>query len=60
MNEFVLAGDLGGTNLRMAAVDRAGGLLFRVEADTPRHSDESKIVETAVTLARQCRERLDS
>jgi predicted NBD/HSP70 family sugar kinase len=38
MNEFVLAGDLGGTNLRIAVVDPTGRLLFRVEADTPRHS----------------------
>lgn len=60
MNKFVLAGDLGGTNLRMAAVDSGGRLLFRVEADTPRHSDETRIVETVVTLARQCRERLDA
>lgn len=60
MDEFVLAGDLGGTNLRIAAVDASGRLLFRVEADTPRHSDESRIVETAAALAAQCRERLDA
>jgi glucokinase len=60
MDEFVLAGDLGGTNLRIAAVDKSGRLLFRVEADTPRYTDESKIVETAVLLANQCRERLGS
>lgn len=58
MEEFVLAGDLGGTNLRIAAVDASGRLLFRVEAETPRHTDESKIVQTAVCLANQCRERL--
>ncbi len=58
MDEFVLAGDLGGTNLRIAAVDRSGDLLFRFEADTPRHCDESKIVETAVVLAKQCRAEL--
>lgn len=60
MDEFVLAGDLGGTNLRIAAVDAAGRLVFRVEADTPRHTDESRIVETAVMLADQCREKLHS
>lgn len=60
MDKFVLAGDLGGTNLRIAAVDASGRLLFRVEADTPRHSDESRIVETAATLAAQCRERLET
>lgn len=60
MNDFVLAGDLGGTNLRVAAVDISGRLLFRVEADTPRHTDETKIVETAVALARQCRDELNA
>lgn len=60
MSEFVLAGDLGGTNLRIAAVDASGRLLFRVEADTPRYTDETKIVETAVALARQCRENLNA
>lgn len=58
MEDFVLAGDLGGTNLRIAAVDASGRRLFRVEADTPRHLDESKIVETAVKLANQCRAEL--
>jgi glucokinase len=60
MDEFVLAGDLGGTNLRIAAVDAGGQLLFRVETDTPRSNDESKIVETAVVLANQCNERFGS
>jgi glucokinase len=60
MDEFVVAGDLGGTNLRIAAVNVNGRLLFRVEADTPRHTDESKIVETAVVLAEQCIEQLGS
>lgn len=60
MEEFVLAGDLGGTNLRIAAVDVTGRLIYRVEADTPRFTDESRIVETAVVLADQCREKLHS
>ena len=60
MEEFVLAGDLGGTNLRVAAVDVTGRLLFRAEADTPRCSDGRKIVETAADLANQCREKLGS
>lgn len=58
MDKFVLAGDLGGTNLRIAAVDASGRVLFRVEADTPRHTDETRIVDTAVLLAEQCRENL--
>ncbi|MGD9564089.1 MAG: ROK family protein [Pyrinomonadaceae bacterium] len=58
MDEFVLAGDLGGTNLRVAAVDAEGRILFRTEAPTPRHTDETKIVEATAGLVNQCRERL--
>ncbi len=60
MDEFVLAGDLGGTNLRIAAVDPSGRLIYRLEAATPRHSDETKVVETAAGLAAQCREKLEA
>ncbi len=55
MDDFVLAGDLGGTNLRIAAVDRQGRLLCRAEVSTPRYTDETKIVEAARGLADQCR-----
>ena len=58
MDEFVLAGDLGGTNLRIAAVDRSGRLLYRVEASTPRFTDESRIVDAATRLAQQCMDEL--
>lgn len=60
MDQYVLAGDLGGTNLRVAAVDPGGHILFRAESQTPRHGDESKVVETAVRLARQCRAQFDA
>ncbi len=55
MDEMVLACDLGGTNLRMASVNASGRLLYRAEADTPRHSDASKIVDTVIGLASKCR-----
>lgn len=55
MDDYVLAGDLGGTNLRIAAVDIAGRLINRVEAETPRYDDASKIIESAAVLADQCR-----
>lgn len=58
MDQFVLAGDLGGTNLRIAAVDPSGQLHHRVEAETPRHSDESKIIDAVAQLARRCMEQL--
>lgn len=54
MDDLVLAGDLGGTNLRMAAVDSGGRLLCRAEAETPRHSDACKIVDAVVNLALKC------
>ncbi len=54
MDELVLAGDLGGTNLRIAAVDADGRLLYRAEGETPRHSDACKIVDAVVCLASEC------
>src|SRR5688572_23948163 len=60
MGQYVLAGDLGGTNLRVAAVNSGGEILFRAEAETPRHADETKIVRTAAELARRCRAHFDS
>ncbi|MCC6327201.1 MAG: ROK family protein [Acidobacteria bacterium] len=58
MDDFVLAGDLGGTNLRIAAVDRQGRLLYRAEAATPRYSDETRVVEAAFGLAEECKEQI--
>lgn len=55
MDELVLAGDLGGTNLRIAAVDAAGTVLYRAEAETPRHPNGGKVVDAAVDLAMECR-----
>lgn len=55
MDDLVLACDMGGTNLRIAAVDAGGRLLCRAEAETPRHSDASRIVDAVVSLASECR-----
>lgn len=55
MDDIVLAGDLGGTNLRMAVVDGAGKLIHRVEAETPRHINALRIVELVGSLASECR-----
>ena len=60
MDELVLAGDLGGTNLRIAAVDSAGRLPYRAEAETPRHLDAVKIVDAVVRLAAECRSAIGS
>ena len=44
MKRIVLAADLGGTNLRMAAVDDAGSIRFRVKKETPQNDDAEEIV----------------
>ena len=60
MDELVLAGDLGGTNLRIAAVDAAGRVSHRAEAETPRHPNAEKIVKSVVGLALECRAAIGS
>lgn len=54
MKEIVLATDLGGTNLRMAAVDRAGGILYRTKRETPQTTRSSEIVCAIVEAAEEC------
>ena len=53
--EVVLAVDLGGTNLRMAAIDSRGEILFRTKRETPR-GDTDEIVKAIVELANECKE----
>lgn len=55
MDDIVLAGDLGGTNLRLAVVNSAGKLIHRVEAETPRHINALRIIELVGCLAAECR-----
>jgi predicted NBD/HSP70 family sugar kinase len=50
--EIVLACDLGGTNFRIAAIDREGKILSRVKAETPE--DEDEIVQAIVDAAEKC------
>jgi glucokinase len=54
MNEIVLAADLGGTNLRMAAVNRAGTILYRTKRETPRAERADEIVSAMVEAANEC------
>lgn len=53
---LVLAADLGGTNLRMAAVGPDGALLYRGSTATPRSGDHKEILGAIDMLARECRE----
>jgi glucokinase len=54
--EIVLAADLGGTNLRMAAVSRAGEILFRNGCETPRTGSPHAIVDAIVQSAKECKD----
>lgn len=60
MKQIVLAADLGGTNLRVAAVDDAGNILFRVRRETPQNVDAKEIVNSLIESAENCRENLKS
>lgn len=53
--EIVLAADLGGTNLRMAAIDREGRILYRTKRETPRGEPAEEIVNAFVKSASECR-----
>lgn len=53
--EIVLAADLGGTNLRMAAIDRDGRILYRTKRPTPRGASAERIVRAIVESADECR-----
>ena len=55
MNEIVLATDLGGTNLRMAVIDRAGEILHRTKYETPKSESADEIVRAVLTAADECR-----
>ena len=60
MNEIVLATDLGGTNMRMAAVDRSGSILYRTKERTPRSRDGHAILDAIVGMGEECRLKLGS
>jgi glucokinase len=55
MNEIVLATDLGGTNLRMAAIDRAGMILHRTKYETPKSEQADEIIRAILAAADECR-----
>lgn len=57
-SEIVLAADLGGTNLRMAAVNANGEILHRVKIDTPQAQHAQEIVQAIVAAAEECRKQI--
>ncbi len=59
MNDFVLAVDLGGTNIRMAAVNRDGTLLSHAKESTPHGMTPEQLVDLAGRMGDECRKSLD-
>lgn len=53
--EIVLACDLGGTNLRMSAVDLEGKIRHRLKIETPKAERADDIVRVMVEAAEECR-----
>lgn len=54
MNNIVLAADLGGTNLRMSAIDCAGEILFQTKSETPRSDSSDAIISAIIGAAKEC------
>lgn len=59
MKEIIIAADLGGTNLRMAAVDASGAILYRTKRETPRGERPEEIVRAIAEGADECRKNCD-
>lgn len=58
MNEAVLAVDLGGTNLRMAAVAHDGGILHLTRRPTPKSVSPVELIALTGEMADECIERI--
>ncbi len=56
MNNVVLAADLGGTNLRIAAVDSGGTVLHLIKRSTPEDVSPPQLIELIREMANECRE----
>jgi glucokinase len=55
MASVVIAADLGGTNLRSAAVNESGEILYRTNAPTPRPGTPAAVADLIGRLAEDCR-----
>lgn len=58
MNKIVIAADLGGTNVRLAAINSEGKILGRSRGQTPRSSDSTAIVVAISKMADELRQTL--
>lgn len=59
MKQVVLAADLGGTNLRMAAIDRDGQILYQTRRETPRGESAVRIAAVIIDAANECLKNVD-
>jgi glucokinase len=57
--QIVIACDLGGTNLRMAAIDSVGNILYRTKRDTPKADRADEIVGALIESAKDCRKNVE-
>lgn len=57
--QIVLACDLGGTNLRMAAIDREGNILYRTKRSTPKTEYAEEILLALTEAANDCRQNVE-
>jgi glucokinase len=53
MAKYVLAADVGGTNVRVALVDAQGKILIRKESETPRHGPANQVCDLISDIAKQ-------
>ncbi len=60
MKKIVLAADLGGTNLRIAAVDDGGAILHLTKRPTPKDVSPSQLIELISDMADECCENLSA
>jgi glucokinase len=58
MSNAVLAVDLGGTNIRMAAVDYDGGILHLTRRPTPKSVSPAELISLTAELADECTEHI--
>jgi glucokinase len=59
MKKIVIACDLGGTNLRMAAIDGDGKILYRTKRETPKGDRADEVVGAIIESAEDCRNNVD-
>jgi glucokinase len=59
MKSYVLAADLGGTNLRMAAVSRDGAILSHSRHKTPESVSSDALARLLSQVADECRKDID-